>query len=203
MQKEFISKFEEIFNSYNLKPYFEVEPFSLARVLFKNGQVRCVANIGAEHTLLTFVQNGLVVGVTSLESGSSNINIEMKMKTEVSFEQAEQLKTGYLVLTAQKMDSAGVIQDFLLDFSKNISKDISVKVLEFERENNIAVSEIDLCGGGSVVPNLKENIVSEFENGIKVKRLNSQNIIQDDANNLHEENISRFAQCIGLLLMQL
>ncbi len=203
MQKEFISRFEEIFSGYSVKPYFEIEPFSLSRVIFKNDQIRCVVNIGAEHTLLTFIQNSSVIGVNIIENGSVNINIDMKLKTEISFEQAEELKINFQALSLKKMDSAGVVQDFLLDFSKKISKDISTSILQFEREQNVSVSEIAVCGGGAVIPNIKENILVEFENGIRVKKLNSQNLIEDDAKNLHEENIARFAQCIGLLLLQL
>ena len=125
------------------------------------------------------------------------------MKAEVSFEEAENLKLNFKTLTQKKMDSAGVIEDFMLEFSRNISKNISDTVLLFERENDLSVAEIAICGGGSIVPNLKENILAKFENNISVKRLNSQNIIIDENNLLNEDNIPRFAQCIGLILMQI
>jgi len=203
MQREYIEKFEEIFKAYNVKPYFEIETFSLSRVISKDNKTRCIVSIGGLHTLMVFTQNGNVVNVNMLETGSTSINIDMKLKSEITFEQAEELKLNFKNLVQNKMDSAGVIEDFVLDFSKNISKDISHTVVSFEGEYDRNVSEIAICGGGSVVPNLKENILENFDGNIVVKRLNSQNIIIADANEMHEENIPRFAQCIGLILMQI
>jgi cell division ATPase FtsA len=152
---------------------------------------------------MVFLQNGNVVNVNMLETGSESINIDMKLKSEVTFQQAEELKINFKNLVQNKMDSAGVIEDFVLDFSRNIAKDISHTVISFEGEYDRNVSEIAICGGGSVVPNLKENILENFDGNISVKRLNSQNIVIADANVMHEENIPRFAQCIGMILMQI
>jgi Tfp pilus assembly PilM family ATPase len=201
MQKEYLEKFDRIFKEFKVSAYFELESFSSARLIRRVNKVELIVDIGAEHTKCVFVKDGDVFSVKQIELGSKDINMDMKNKLEIEMEAAEEFKIKFTEMEKNKLDTAGAIKDFLLEFSVKISKDIASSVLEFEREFQTHVETIYICGGGSEVLNLKENIQENFESSINVKHLNFQSLCDDNANLLHEKNTFRFAQCIGLLMM--
>jgi Tfp pilus assembly PilM family ATPase len=201
MQKEYLGKFDNIFKEFKIDAYFELESFSLARLMQRSGKMELMVDIGSEYTKCVFVKDGDVFSVKKIELGSKNINSEMKNKLEIDLEAAEEFKTRFAEMEKNKLDTAGAIKDFILEFSIKISKDISSCVLEFEREFPVHVDTIYVCGGGSEVLNLKENIEHSFQSEINLKHLNFQKLCEDNANLLHEKNTFRFAQCMGLLMM--
>lgn len=149
-----------------------VSPLALSSILIDNespinGKVIC--DIGGKNTLLSFFQNGNLVGTSLVRFGSNLITSEISKQFDLSIERSERLKVEYGTANSQLSEQIVVYSDDTKDLTiteKDLSETISKRLEEYYIELNKVTTNLTksvnypmvIIGGGSHLNSIDEQI---------------------------------------------
>jgi hypothetical protein len=116
---------------------------------------------------------------------------------QINFADAELLKNNILKLENNRRDGAPIIAQYIKDLDTNLSKSLTMYLLEYEKAQGVEVKEVIICGD-YVSKKIKKVIEEEFYNNLKVDFVNEGNFGSYDAENFTLDELKRYAQCFGL-----
>lgn len=135
--------------------FLEIEVFSFIRSLLgRNTQPVLVADIGAGTTKLSIVDNGVPLSTHIINRGSQDITASLARTLNVSEEEAEEIKRD-IGLASDDPSHQQATETIRLTVS-SIFSSASRMLLDFEKKYHLAVSEIILSGGGSLLKGIDE-----------------------------------------------
>jgi len=139
-----------------------VEPYAVARCVGLEDASEFSAifmDIGGGTTDIAVVRNGGVEGTKMFALGGRSFTKRLAMELDVSFAQAEEIKINY---SGDALDEASKIR-----VKSSLSNDISVWLSGVEltlsefSDIELLPSKILLCGGGSKLPDIVENLETQ------------------------------------------
>jgi Tfp pilus assembly PilM family ATPase len=199
IQKMLFENYKNIFAKFNLSPYFEIEVFSLARIVKADNLPKLIVQVGRINTFCIFLQGQVIQDVRLIEVGQNDINKSIAKDLGLSFAQGETLKNNLGKLKDNNRMGAQVVDEYVKDFDQKIGKTIVLHILEFEKKQNIEIQEVVISG--NVISNrLKKFLQDEFDAELKVDFVNEENFSDFVAENFLLEELKRYAQCFGLAL---
>ena len=149
-----------------------VSPIALSSILIDsespiNGKVIC--DIGGKNTLLSFFQNGNLVGTSVVRFGSNLITSEISKTFDLSIERSERLKVEYGTANSQLSEQITIYNDEARDLvinEKDLSEVINKRLEEYYIELNKQVMILTknsnyplvVIGGGSHLNSIDEQI---------------------------------------------
>jgi hypothetical protein len=90
-----------------------------------------------------------------------------------------------------------ILDEYVKDFNKTLSKTIALYILEFEKRFDIEVKEL-IITGGEASSKLVKNIHEEFDAELNVEFVGEKYFDQFVAENFLEDDVKRFAINFGL-----
>jgi len=149
---------QSIVDALNLKLLFvAAEPYAIAKAtklsddFLKENAI--FIDIGGGTTDLALVRQGGIEGIKSLALGGRAFTKRLSQVLGVDFDEAEQIKLKY----SNKDVSGSVKQKITSAFKKDVSvwlSGVQIALEEFSQLNPLP-AHIFLCGGGSLLPNIK------------------------------------------------
>ena len=149
-----------------------VSPLALSAILIDNesainGKVIC--DIGGKNTLLSFFQNGNLVGTSIVRFGSNLITSEISKVFDISIERSERLKVEFGTANSQLSEQITIYNDETRDLiisEKDLSEVINKRLEEYYIELNKQVMILTknlnyplvIIGGGSHLNSIDEQI---------------------------------------------
>ena len=149
-----------------------VSPLALSSTLIENettvnGKVIC--DIGGKNTILSFFQNGNLVGTSVVRFGSNLITSEISKTYDLSIERSERLKIEFGTANSQLSEQISIYNDEarnLMISEKDLSEVINKRLEEYYIELNKQVMNLTkninyplvLIGGGSHLNSIDEQI---------------------------------------------
>ena len=137
-----------------------VSPLALSSILI---------DIGGKNTLLSFFQNGNLVGTSLVRFGSNLITSEISKQFDLSIERSERLKVEYGTANSQLSEQIVIYSDDTKDLNiteKDLSETISKRLEEYYIELNKVTTNLTksvsypmvIIGGGSHLNSIDEQI---------------------------------------------
>jgi type IV pilus assembly protein PilM len=144
----------------------EIEVFSHIRsVLTRELYPVMVVDIGASKTKLTIVEHGIVETFRLVNRGSQDMTNAISRSLELSFEQAENLKKEYgLVSPPEYPKLADAIKIQLSD----IFQETNAAILGYEKRYNKNIGKIIFTGGGAMTHGLLDYAKQSFASELSI-----------------------------------
>ncbi len=144
----------------------EIEVFSHIRsVLTRELYPVMIVDIGAAKTKLTIVEHGIVETFRLVNRGSQDMTMGISRSLELSFEQAENLKKEYgLVSPPEYPRLAEAIKLQLSD----IFQETNAAILGYEKRYNKNIGKIIFAGGGAMTHGLLEYAKQSFASELAI-----------------------------------
>lgn len=199
IQKMVFENFKTVFAKFNVVPYFEIEFFSLARIVKRDNKPKLIIQLNRTNTLLIFTNGQIVQDVSLLEIGENEIIKNIMRDLSLKFEEVETLKNNFTTLLDANRLGAKVMDEYIKEFDQKIAKAVSLHIMEFEKKQNTEVEEV-VISGGTVSGRIKKIISDEFDAELRVDFVNEENFANFQAENFTLEELKRYAQCFGLAL---
>jgi Tfp pilus assembly PilM family ATPase len=199
IQKVIFENYKTLFAKFNLNPYFEIEVFSLARVVEADNKPKAILQVGRLNSMLIFLEGQIVQDVKLIELGSNSINKELIKSLGLNFQQAETLKANVGKLKDANRMGANIMDEYLKDFSQKMLKTVTGYIMEYEKKRSVEIQEV-MISGESYSNKLKKMISDDFDAELEVDFINEQNFDEFVAENFSLDELKRFAQCFGLAL---
>ncbi len=199
IQKMLFENFKNLFSKFSVNPYFEIEVFSLARIVPRDKENRLILQIGKSSTSLIFLNGQIIQDVKKLEMGENDINKEIVLDLGLKFSEIEILKK-----SLSKLEDAGrvgykILEQYVKKLNAKIAKSISLNILEYEKKQDQEIKDLIISG---VYPStkIKKAIIDEFDAELKVDFINEENLGNFEAESFDIQELKRYAQCFGLAL---
>lgn len=199
IQKNLFESYKNLFLKFNLAPYFEIEVFSLARIVQRDNVPKLILQVGKLNSFLIFVEGQIVQDVKLLELGENQINKNISKDLNINFKDVEILKTNFTKLEDANRMGAKVVGEYIRDFDQQLAKAVSLHILEYEKKQNVELKEL-VISGSIISTKIKKIILDEFDAELKVDFINEESFKDFHADNFRLEELKRYAQCFGLAL---
>lgn len=197
VQKSTFEKFKEVFTKFSIDPYFEIENFSLARVPTRDEDYKLIVQLGKNNTYLIFTQGQIIQSVERLDMGDNKINNAIEKTLNLSFPDIMLLREHHVTLLEEGRLGGQILDEYVKDFNKTLSKSIALYILEFEKRFGIEVKELIICGSDAS-PKLVKNIHEEFDAELNVEFVGEKHFDQFIAENFIESDVRKYAINFGL-----
>lgn len=197
VQKTTFEKFKEVFSKFSIEPYFEIETFSLARIPTRDENYKLIVHVGKGSTYLIFTKGQIIQAVEVLEVGDNKINIAIEKALQLPFADILTLRKHHSVLSEEARLGGQILDEYVKDFNKTLSKAISLHILEFEKAMGVEVKEL-LISGGDASTKLKKNINEEFDAELSVDFVGEKYFDQFIAENFVEDDVKKYSVNFGL-----
>jgi len=159
-------------------------------------EITAVVDIGANKTNLNVIQKDKSLFMRDIAIGGESFTQDISMSTDLSFEDAERVKTGK---SDQDIDIADIKNTTVIYWSSEIRRAIE---LYYSSTNNSNIQKILLSGGSSFVDGLIESLMNETN--IPVEHFVPFNNFSLDEKNINKEYITKIAPqatiCMGLAI---
>lgn len=199
IQKMLFENYKNIFAQFGLTPYFEIEVFSLARMAARDNELKMILQIGRTMSYLIFLEGQIVQDVKILEMGENDINKVIMKDLGLTFDQVEVLKNNYGKLQDNNRLGANVMSEYFKELDQKLAKAVSLSIMEYERNHNVEVKQIMICGT-TIATKIRKIITEEFDSELKVDFVKEENFGDFTAENFLLEDLKRYAQCFGLAM---
>ncbi len=199
IQKSIFEAYKQLFANFNLDPYFEIEIFSLARIVEADDQPKLIVQIGRLNTFLIFLQGQIIQDVKLLEFGQNEINQNLIKNLDLSFEQSEALKDSLDKLKDFNRLGAKIMDEYVKELNQKLSKAITLHIMEYEKKQNMEIQEI-LISGNELFSKMKKILQEEFDAELVVNFVSEENFKEFVAENFTLNELKRYTQCFGLAL---
>lgn len=197
VQKTTFEKMKEVFAKFNLDPYFEIETFSLARIPARDEDYKLILQVGKNNSLLIFTHGQIIQEVITLELGDNKINNAIVKSLNLPFPDVLHLRANHDTLHEEARLGGQILDEYVKDFNKTLSKTIALHILEFEKKFAIEIKELIICGSDAS-SKLKKNIHEEFDAELSVEFVSEKYFDQFTAENFLETDVKKYATCFGL-----
>lgn len=197
IQKTMFEQMKNVFAKFGVEPYFEIEVFSLARILERDEKYKLIVNVTKTNTYLIFTFGQIIQEVTVLDMGDNKITEDIEKKLNIPFKDVSHLRERHEELHNEARMGAKVLDEFVNDFNKSLSKAISLSILAFEKEFNTEIKSLTLVGADAS-SRIVKSIHEEFDAELLVEFISEKYFDSFIADNFLESDIRRFAQCFGL-----
>lgn len=137
------------------------EPFTIVRAIAhskEEGFNGIVIDIGGGTTDIAIVKNGVLIGTEMVALGGRVFTKRVAQDLMINFEEAEAIKLKY--------SSRELIESKVSQVKESIRKDVPVwmdgvelALQEYEEEVGVFPDKVLLCGGGSLLPEIKTTLV--------------------------------------------
>jgi Tfp pilus assembly PilM family ATPase len=199
VQKVIFENFKNVFLKFNLAPYFEIEVFSLARIVKRDGQPKLVIQIGRINTFLIFTDGQIIQDVKLLDVGENDLNRDIGKEMDLKFGDVELLKNNFTSLLDNNRMGGQVVDEYVKLHDKKIADAVSLHILDYEKKMGVEVKEI-LISGSPVSSKIKKILADEFDSELPVDFVSEENFGDFVAENFTLDELKRYAQCFGLAL---
>jgi len=199
IQKMLFENYKNLFTQFKLNPYFEIEVFSLARLVQQDKVPKLIVQVGRINTFLIFLEGQIIQDIKSIEMGQNDLNKEMNKNLGLSFDQAEILKENFGKLKDSNRMGANILDEFLKEFDQKLAKAITLHILEYEKNQNTEIKEV-ILSGSIISTKLKKVLHDEFDAELKIDYVTEENFKEFVAENFLLNELKRYAQCFGLAL---
>lgn len=197
IQKTVFEKMKEVFAKFNLSPYFEIEVFSLARIPARGDEYKLIVHVAENYSLLIFTKGQIIQEVVSLEIGNNTINDAIVKGLSIPYPDVLNLRESHEVLHEEGRLGGRILDEYVKDFNKSLSKVIALHILEFENKFSTEIKEL-IISGSSASPKLNRNIHEEFDAELDVNFVSEKYFDQFQAENFLEKDVKSYAQNFGL-----
>ncbi len=199
IQKMLFENYKNLFAQFKINPYFEIEVFSLARIVLQDKVQKLIVQVGRLSTTLIFLEGQIIQDIKSIEMGQNDLNKEMIKNLSLTFDQAEILKDNFSKLKDSNRLGANIIEEYLKEFDQKLAKAISLHILEYEKKQSSEIKEV-IFSGNIISTKLKKVLHDEFDAELKVDFVTEENFKEFVAENFLLNELKRYAQCFGLAL---
>lgn len=199
IQKNLFEGFKNLFAKFSLDPYFEIEVFSLARIVEADDMPKLVLQVGRLNTFLIFLQGQIIQDVKLLDFGHNEINQNMIKNLDLSFEQTEDLKEGLDKLKEKNRLGSKIVDEYVKEFNQKLAKAATLHILEYEKKQDVEIQEI-LILGNELLFKIRKIFQDEFDAELKVDFISEENFKEFVAENFTLNELKRYTQCFGLAL---
>lgn len=197
IQKSTFEKFKEVFAKFSIDPYFEIETFSLARIPTRDEDYKLIVHVGKNNTYLIFTHGQIIQSVENLEMGDNKISNAIAKALQIPFADILLLRNGHNTLSEEGRLGGQILDEYVKDFNKTLSKSIALHILEFEKMMGVEVKEL-IISGSDASPKLAKNIHEEFDAELNVEFIGEKHFDQFIAENFVEEDVQKYAINLGL-----
>lgn len=148
-------KFQSVASGASLTPaFFEVEPFSMGRASYEHTTAPIMLiDMGASSTRVYIVEFGIIERSHTIARGAQDLTLALATSSGSTFEEAENIKREK-GLTGSEAGSAAV--EFIFSEARRI-------FLTYQRQEEKAVSQVVLVGGGACLKGLAEMAAGYFD----------------------------------------
>ncbi len=197
VKKDVINDYTNVIKEAGLNPVvIDVDAFALENMLEINypvvaGEMTAAVNIGASITSFSIMVEGVTTFTRSIPMGGNQFTEEIQREMNISFKEAEGLKTGSGAADDPKLAST------IDSVSTNLTLDIK-RSLDFfiGGTHDVNVNKIYLSGGGSKIAGLK--VMMQEKTAIPVESADPfKNVEMGDAG-LEGERLADLAPCFGV-----
>ena len=199
VKKDVINDYTNVIKEAGLNPVvIDVDSFALENMIEINypvtpGESVAMVNIGATITSISVLLGGLTIFTRSIPMGGNQFTEEIQRQLNVSFSDAEAMKTG----KSEPGADASALSLAIETVSTNLAFEIKRSLDFFLGGNQGAdVSKIYLCGGGSKVAGL-QNLMQE-KTSIPVEVVNPFKNLEINAKDIDAESIKDIAPFFGV-----
>ncbi len=168
-KKAMIEEYVDSLKNAGLRPrIIDIDVFALENAfnmnyLYEENEMFALIDIGASVTNINIIKNGTSLFNRDIFLGGTQITEEIQKELQVSFEEAEMLKTGEHI---EGIDQA-LLNQTIAKTTSSIAREIQ-RTLDFFTGSSYAdINHIYLSGGGSKTPGLKELIEEKIEVNIE------------------------------------
>ena len=200
VRNDTVDTFKQVLLDANLKnDFYEVEAFSLVRASVEHDLSSIlVADIGASRTKLVFLEGGVIRDVHVINRGSEDITQGLVSSFDISFEEAEDIKTrsGLNVSDELKRNNMQQSIDMIVSEMKNV-------VYQYEQKNGSNIEKMVLSGGGSRMNGLLSYLIEKLPFDISFSDPFSQTESPEFLHEALAEAGPEFAVAVGLCLRDL
>ncbi len=200
VKKDVINDYTNVIKEAGLNPVvIDVDSFALENMMEINypvtpGENIAMVNIGATITSISVLFGGLTIFTRSIPMGGNQFTEEIQRQLNVSFKDAEELKTGKKEASA---DAVEALPSAVETISTNLTFEIKRSLDFFLGGNQGAyVNKIYLSGGGSKVAGL-QNLMQE-KTSIPVEAANPFKNIEIGTKEIDEERLKEIAPFFGV-----
>lgn len=197
VQKTTFEKFKEVFSKFSIEPYFEIETFSLARIPARDDSYKLIVHVGKTSTYLIFTYGQIIQSVEVLEMGDNKINNAIEKALQLPFKDILMLRQYHGVLTEEARLGGQVLDEYVKDFNKTLSKAIALHILEFEKMMVVEVKEL-IITGSDASSKLVKNIHEEFDAELNVEFVGEKYFDRFIAEDFVEEDVKKYSENFGL-----
>jgi type IV pilus assembly protein PilM len=159
-KKQLVEEYSDILKAAGLKPLIaDIDVFALGNMFnlnysFDENAIVALVDIGASITNINIIRNETSVFNRDIFLGGNQITENIQKNLSVSFEEAEELKTGTII----EGISQDVIAEQIQKGSLLIAREIKRALDFYTGSSYTEITHIFLSGGGSKTKNLKETI---------------------------------------------
>jgi len=197
VQKTTFEKFKEVFAKFSINPYFEIETFSLARIPGRDENYKLIVHVGKDSTYLVFTHGQIIQNVEVLEMGDNKINNAIEKALQLPFRDILVLRQYHGILTEEARLGGQVLDEYVKDFNKALSKAIALHILEFEKMIGVEVKDL-IITGSDASSKLVKNIHEEFDAELNVEFVGEKYFDQFVAENFMEDDVKKYSVNFGL-----
>ena len=199
IQKNLFESYKQLFSNFNLDPYFEIEVFSLARIVEADDKPKLIIQVGRLNTFLIFLQGQIIQDVKLLEFGHNEINQDIIKNLSLTFDQTETLKDNLDKLKEANRLGAKILDEYVKEFNQKLAKAVTLHIMEYEKKQDVEIQEI-LISGNELMSKMRKIIQDEFDAELKVNFVSEENFKEFVAENFTLNELKRYTQCFGLAL---
>lgn len=200
VKKDVINDYTNVIKEAGLNPaVMDVDCFALENMLDINYPVTAeeaaaVVNIGASIASLSVVLGGMTIFTRSIPMGGNQFTEEIQRQMNISFKDAEALKTG---AEAPKAESGAELATVMETVSTNMSFEIK-RSLDFYLggSQGTAIGKVYLSGGGAKARGLMQMI--QEKTGIPVELSNPFKNLECDPKQFEPERLKAMAPFFGV-----
>lgn len=203
VRNEVVDRYNEISTKLGVfnSPEYEIETFSAIRASFKHElSPVMLLDFGASGTRISVIEHGVVRKFHSINRGSAYLSSSLKKSLQIEFNEAEKIKREVGLNRTHDNEQAYKI---LSTGTNYIFSEIKNVLFDFEKEYKKPVSKIILTGGGSLLPQFKEQLESKYNITTIFADPFSKVVSPDFLDGVLEQAGPEFVVAIGLALQGL
>jgi Tfp pilus assembly PilM family ATPase len=198
LPKKTLEGYREVFKNFGVNSYFEIEIFSLARLLPVSDKFEVLVYVAPLVTYLVFTKNGQVYDVKNIPHGEVTFLQNISKVSGLGFEEVHFIRDNAKNLNKNKLQTGVWLQKEKEKFVENLNVEIVHRVMEFEALYSEHVQTILYAAPVDLERELGLALQTEIDKDVKIISL--ANMSPKDLGLSSSENkpLSRYTQCFGL-----
>jgi Tfp pilus assembly PilM family ATPase len=180
IQKALFNKYVNVFKNYGIQPYFELEFFSLARLIPESLEVNALLFVGRSNSFLILVKNKTVLDLFTIQTTSFKVGTLLSQKYTISLADASTLLDSIRKLEESgRQETLEVINGIKEQVIMELAQEVSQIIASVEKRHGFSVRQLFVLGNVEEIALAKE-ITKTFGDTISI--VNSLSILSDQTN---------------------